>query len=145
MDIRPLSDSYAVSPQISPTDLPAIAEAGYTTVICNRPDDEVPTELQSQAIRIATEAAGLRFEVHPVTHMTLDAACIAKQNALCAAADGPVLAYCASGTRCSIVWSFGQVGHMDTADIVAATARQGYDLSGLAPQLDALAKERSEG
>ncbi|MDO9527336.1 MAG: sulfur transferase domain-containing protein, partial [Gemmobacter sp.] len=37
MDIRALTPDYAVSPQISPSDLPAIKAAGYSTVICNRP------------------------------------------------------------------------------------------------------------
>ena len=139
MDIRKITDNYAVSPQILPEDLPAIAAAGFTTVICNRPDEEVPAEIQSEVMRIATEAAGLRFEVLPLTHATIGGS-VADQMALCAASDGPVFAYCASGTRCSIVWSLGQVGQMSTDDIIAATARAGYDLSGLRPQLDALAE-----
>jgi uncharacterized protein (TIGR01244 family) len=57
-----------------------------------------------------------------------------------AAAKGPVLAYCASGTRSSIVWSLGQAGKMPTDDIIAETAKAGYDLAGMRRQLDALAK-----
>ncbi|MBT8412600.1 MAG: TIGR01244 family phosphatase, partial [Octadecabacter sp.] len=52
---------------------------------------------------------------------------------------GPVLAYCASGTRSSIVWALGQAGTMATDEIITAAAAAGYDLSGLKPQLDALA------
>ena len=37
MDIRPLTDTYAVSPQIDPQDMAAIRAAGYTTLIDNRP------------------------------------------------------------------------------------------------------------
>ena len=33
MDIRALTDDYAVSPQIDPSDIPAIRDAGYTTII----------------------------------------------------------------------------------------------------------------
>lgn len=138
MDIRRITDHYAVSPQIVPEDLPAIAEAGFTTVICNRPDEEVPAEIQSEVMRIATEAAGLRFEVLPLTHATLETS-VSDQMALCAAASGPVFAYCASGTRCSIIWSLGQVGALSTDEIIAATTRAGYDLGALRPQLDALA------
>ncbi len=38
MEIRALTPTYAVSPQIEATDLPAIKAAGYTTIIDNRPD-----------------------------------------------------------------------------------------------------------
>jgi uncharacterized protein (TIGR01244 family) len=51
-----------------------------------------------------------------------------------------VLAYCASGTRSSIVWSLGQAGKMPTDAIIAATAQAGYDLAGMRGQLDMLAK-----
>ena len=42
MDPRTLTPRYTVSPQITPEDIPAIKEAGFTTVICNRPDQEIP-------------------------------------------------------------------------------------------------------
>jgi uncharacterized membrane protein YedE/YeeE len=45
MDIRPLTPNYAVSPQIAIEDLPAIKAAGFTTVIDNRPDAEIPPHL----------------------------------------------------------------------------------------------------
>src|SRR6056297_454993 len=97
MEIRRLTPAYAVSPQIAPEDLPRIAEAGYRTVICNRPDPEVPPELQAASIRAAAEAAGLAFLVNPVTHGGMTPAMVAAQaNAIAA---GPALAYCASGTR----------------------------------------------
>lgn len=60
MDIRELEPGHAVSPQIEPSDLARVAEAGFVTVICNRPDAENPPERQSDAMRAAAEAAGLR-------------------------------------------------------------------------------------
>lgn len=140
MDIRPLSPTFAVSPQIAVEDIPAIVAAGYTTIICNRPDAEVPPSHQAQAIGAAATAAGLNFVVKPVTHQGLNMELIADQKASMDAADGPILAYCASGTRSSIVWSFAQAGEMPTSDIIAATSAAGYDLGGMGPQIDAIAK-----
>jgi len=139
MDIRPLSPTFAVSPQIGVEDIPAIVAAGYTTVICNRPDAEVPPSHQARAIGDAAKAAGLNFVVQPVTHQGLNMEMIADQKASMDAADGPILAYCASGTRSSIVWSFAQAGEMPTQDIIAATSAAGYDLGGMGPQIDAIA------
>ena len=139
MDIRPLSPTFAVSPQIGVEDIPAIVAAGYSTIICNRPDAEVPPSHQARAIGDAAKAAGLNFVVQPVTHQGLNMEMIADQKASMDAADGPILAYCASGTRSSIVWSFAQAGEMPTQDIIAATSAAGYDLGGMGPQIDAIA------
>ena len=139
MDIRPLSPAYAVSPQIAVEDIPAIVDAGYKTIICNRPDAEVPPTHQADAIGEAAKAAGLAFVVIPVTHQGLNLDMIDEQRAALDASDGPVLAYCASGTRSSIVWSFGQAKDMAADEIIAATAAAGYDLGGMRGQLEALA------
>ncbi len=140
MDIRPLTLNFAVSPQICADDLAEIAESGIKTVICNRPDAEIPAELHHAEIRAAAEAAGLDFVVLELTMQTLTPANIARQHALIEKADGPVLAYCRTGTRCSVVWALTQVGTMATNDILAAATTAGYDLSGLAPTLDQMAK-----
>lgn len=137
MDIRRLTDHYSVSPQIAPENMGAIRAAGITTIICNRPDAEVPAALQAEAIRSAAQAEGLTFEVLPLTHQTMTPDNVARQATIIAESSGPVLAYCASGTRSSVVWALGQAGKMSTDSILEATARAGYDLGGLRPALDA--------
>ncbi len=142
MEIRPLSPRYAVSPQISVEHLPAIAAAGITTVICNRPDSEVGAEQQTAAIRAAAEAAGLHYEVLELTTATMTPQNVARQRALIDAADGPVLAYCRTGTRCSIVWSLAHAGDLTPDEIIAATTAAGYQLSDMRPVLEQLAQMR---
>lgn len=141
MDIRPITPRYAVSPQIAPQDLPAIREAGFTTVICNRPDAENPEDLQADAMRAAAEAEGLTFVVHPLTHQTMTPENVSIQMQAVETSAGPVLAYCASGTRCSVIWSLGQAaaGSMGVEEILATTGKAGYDLSGLRPRLEEIA------
>ncbi|MDU8913729.1 TIGR01244 family sulfur transferase [Aestuariicoccus sp. MJ-SS9] len=141
MDMRQITPAYAVSPQIGVEDIPALKEAGIALVICNRPDAEVPPSHQSDAIGAAVTGAGIRYEVLPLTHQTMTHDNVAKQAELAAGAGGPVLAYCASGTRSSVVWALGQAGEMPTDDILNAVARAGYDLGGLRPTLDALAQK----
>lgn len=139
MDIRQISPTYAVSPQIAVEDIPAIAEAGFTTIICNRPDAEIPPSHHAAAIEAAAKAAGLTFVINPVTHQGLNMDMVQLQKTTLDQSGGPVLAYCASGTRSSIVWSLGQAGELPTDEIIAATAAAGYDLAGMRPQLDHLA------
>lgn len=142
MDIRRLTDTYAVSPQIDPADLAAIRAAGYSTIIDNRPDGEIPPPLHTDAMRKAALAAGLQFVANPVIGgaMTMDN--VAAQGAAIAAAAGPVLAYCASGNRSSQVWALSMAGRMPTDDLIGLPARFGYQLEALRPQIEMLAKGR---
>ena len=139
MEIRPITDSYAVSPQIAPEDIGEIKARGFATLICNRPDDEVPPGLRAAEIRAAAEAHGLGFVDLPFAHGSLTPDLVQAQRQARAEAPGPVLAYCASGNRCSVLWALGEAGDQTTDDILTATARAGYDLQGLRPQIDAMA------
>ncbi|WP_135449098.1 TIGR01244 family sulfur transferase [Tabrizicola caldifontis] len=143
MDIRAITPDYAVSPQIEPSDLPAIKAAGYVTVIDNRPDGEIPSHLQADAMRAAAEALGLVFVVNPVIGGMLTMDNVAAQGAAIAASRGPVLAYCASGNRSSIVWALSQAGKRPVDELIALPARFGYQLEHLRPQIEALARSGS--
>ena len=142
MDIRPLTETYAVSPQIDPEDMDAIRAAGFTTVIDNRPDAEIPPSHHAEPMRAAAEAAGLVFVSNPVIGGMLTMENVEAQAAAMAAATGPVLAYCASGNRSGIVWSLAKAGQIPTDEILAATARAGYQHEHLRAQIDALAARR---
>lgn len=141
MDIRKIADRYCVTPQITPEDIAAIHAAGFETIICNRPDAEVPTELSAANMRAAAEAAGLEFHDLPLTHDSMTAQRIARQRAICAEADWPVLAYCASGTRCTVVWALGQTGHRPVGEIVSIAQSAGYDLAPLRPRLEEMSTQ----
>lgn len=135
MDIRTLTPVYSVSPQVMPEDLAAIKAAGFTKIICNRPDVENPEALQASAMETAAKAAGLEFTFIPLTHQTMTPDRVAAQTAEIENAAGPVLAYCASGTRSSVIWSLSQVGKLSADDILSTVAEAGYNLEGLRPAL----------
>ncbi|NRA98589.1 MAG: TIGR01244 family phosphatase [Rhodobacteraceae bacterium] len=139
MDARALTPTHSVAPQLMPEDLALAKDAGFTTIICNRPDEEVPPDLSAEAMRGHAEALGLNFVVIPFRHgsLTMDEV-NAQRNAL-EAAKGPVLAYCASGNRCSILWALTVAGQIPTDEIIARGAAAGYQLEGLRGQLDAMA------
>lgn len=142
MSYAPLSPLHAVAPQITPDDIPDLKEAGFTTIICNRPDAENPLELRADVLRTAVEAAGLRFEVNPVVGggMTFDN--VAAQSEFLRETDGKSLAYCASGMRCAVLWAFAMAGQLPTDDILSAVASAGYQLEGLRGQIDMLAEQK---
>ena len=132
-DFRQVTDSYAVSPQIDLTDLAKAKAAGFVMVINNRPDGEAPDQPSTAQVEAAAAAAGLAYRYIPVRGgPTPDQA--AQQAEAIAAAGGPVLAFCRSGTRSIVTWSQAaakQAG-LSREEIVAKGSAAGYDLSGVA-------------
>jgi uncharacterized protein (TIGR01244 family) len=145
MDIRQISEGYSVAPQLEPGDMSRLAEEGVTTVICNRPDSEIPPPLQAATMQEAAERAGLAFVFNPVVGGMLTESNVEEQAEAIEASEGPVVAYCASGNRSTIVWALGMAGEMPVDEILARASAGGYDLGWLRPQLEALAAQRSGG
>jgi uncharacterized protein (TIGR01244 family) len=129
---RRVTDSLSVSPQIAVEDLDRAAREGFVLVINNRPDDEEPGQPSSAQIEAAAKAAGLDYVHVPVrggpTHDQVEDVRRAVEGA-----EGPVLAFCRSGTRSIVTWSLGQAasGSADRATLVRQGADAGYDLAGV--------------
>ena len=140
MDLRAITDSYSVAPQLEPADMATLAASGVTTVICNRPDGENPPPLQAAAMQAAAEAAGLAFVFNPVVGGQLTMDNVDEQRDAIDGAEGPVVAYCASGNRSTVVWALGMAGSLPTDEIIARGEKWGYQLQWLRAQIDTLAK-----
>ena len=100
MEIRQITEDYFVAPQIAAQDIAAIKEAGFRSVISNRPDAEdgaVPHDEVERAAR----AAGLEFRYIPVVSGQLTQENVEEQARALEEMPKPVLAYCRSGARCT--------------------------------------------
>jgi uncharacterized protein (TIGR01244 family) len=105
MDLRPLTDSFAVAPQIAPDTLPTIAEKGYASVLCNRPDGEEFGQPDFNEIAQAAEAAGLQSRTVPIISGQVTQEALDQFRAALDEMPKPILAYCRSGTRCTMLWA----------------------------------------
>ncbi|WBQ11760.1 TIGR01244 family sulfur transferase [Hyphomonadaceae bacterium BL14] len=134
MTPKTLTDQLSVSPQISPEDVAQAARAGFSVIIANRPDHEDPGQPDATALRAAAEAAGLSFVHIPVSggQFPPDAVAAFKE----ASAKGKTLAYCRSGTRCTVLWALGRPDGLSADEIISRAADAGYDISGLRSQLE---------
>lgn len=135
MDLRKITDTFSVAPQIVASDVPAVKEAGFRAILCNRPDAEDVGQPDIAAIAAAAEAAGLEFRAVPIVSSGMTEADLADFKAALAEMPAPILAYCRSGTRCTTLWSIAQVGRMPDDEIVAAAAAAGYDMRGIVAQM----------
>lgn len=137
--IRKVDDSISVAPQIAVEDIAAIKAAGFTAIVNNRPDDEEAGQIAGDAIRDAALAAGLTYAAIPITHAGFSHPQIEAMADVLAGADGPVLAFCRSGTRSCNLWALAQARNgADADELIAKGADAGYNLDGLRPLLDQL-------
>ncbi|MHA6718577.1 protein tyrosine phosphatase family protein [Sphingomonas sp. RS6] len=134
-----IDDRISVSPQILPDDVAALAAAGFTYIINNRPEGEESGQPSGDAIAAAAAAAGLGYAAIPVTPGGFSMAQVEAMDAALAEADGPVLAYCRSGTRSCNLWALASARRGDDPDtLIAKAAAAGYDLSAIRPALEQL-------
>jgi len=98
--VQQLSADVCVAPQLDPSAMAWAAQAGFKSVINNRPDFEGgPDQPTSAAMEAAATAAGLRYAYLPVAPAVQTPDEIARFAKLLAELPKPVLAFCRSGTR----------------------------------------------
>ena len=131
-DFRRVTDDLYVSPQITPADVARAAQQGFKLIINNRPDGEEHGQPTAAEIEAAAKAAGLSY-VHVPVRGGPNPQQVEEVRQAVAAAEGPVLAFCRSGTRSIITWSIGQAmsGAASPSDLVGLGRQAGYDLSGV--------------
>ena len=125
---RQVTDAFQDSPQITPEEARAAAAAGVKLIINNRPDDEVEGQPKSADIEAAARAAGAEFIRIPIVGRPTPEQAMAQAEAV-AGAQGPVLAFCRSGTRSITAWALGEAARgRDRSELVSLAAGAGYDL-----------------
>lgn len=138
-----IDDQISVAPQILPEDIPALAAAGFTYVINNRPDDEEPGQPAGAAIGRAAAAAGLGYAAIPVTPGGFSSQQVEAMAKTLKEANGPVLAFCRSGTRSCNLWALAAAHSGGTPDkLIEKAAAAGYDINGIRPLLESLSGEK---
>jgi uncharacterized protein (TIGR01244 family) len=110
--IRQISSLFSVTGQLTVSDVPAIAEQGFATLINNRPDGEGgSSQAPSSDIEQAALAAGLHYIHLPVIAGAITPAqALAMQEAL-TTAPAPVLAFCRSGARSAELYKLAEAAN----------------------------------
>lgn len=135
MKLAHVSETFAVSPQLGPSDMRGLADAGFGTVICNRPDGEEPSQPTVASMREAAEEAGLAFHHIPVSGGEFPLLAIKAFARVREEADGKVLAFCRTGTRSITLDALANVESETADERIERAERAGYDLSGLHDRL----------
>lgn len=131
-DFRRVTDDFTTAPQISLADVAEASRLGFKTLISNRPDGEEPGQPTAADFAAAAQDAGLAFFHIPVRGGPTPEQ-VEQTNAILAEAEGPILAFCRSGTRSIVTWSISQAqtGALPRGELVDLGRAAGYDLSGV--------------
>lgn len=136
---RTLDDGLFVSPQITTADVAEAAQLGVKLIINNRPEGEEPGQPTGDEIAAAAAEHGIGYVAIPVTHAGFSMPQLDATIDAIAAAEGPILAYCRSGTRSTLLWALARAKQGDAPDTLAGKAAEaGYDLSSIRVMLDSL-------
>jgi uncharacterized protein (TIGR01244 family) len=139
-DFRQVTPSFWASPQISVPDVAEAAKLGCVLIVNNRPEGEADDQTPGAAIAGAASAAGMDYRAIPVAPGGFDEGQVRAMAQALAEAGGPVLAYCRSGTRSTLLWSLAQALEGRDPDAIAAdAARAGYAVAPIMPLLEQLA------
>lgn len=134
-----LADGFFVSPQITPAEVSQAKAAGVTLIINNRPDGEEAGQPDSETIAAACTEAGIAYVSIPVGPMGINESMLNSFADSVAAAPGPILAYCRTGTRSTMVRALDEARKGGDVDAIIAEARAaGYDISGQRPMLQSM-------
>ena len=130
--MKRLDERTFVAGQIRQEDMPAIIAAGVTGLINNRPDGEEPGQPSAAELASAAEAAGLTYRYVPMAG-GLSPELVGEMAEAMAEAEGPVLAFCRSGTRSTYLWALAEAQRGVAGDeLISKAATAGYDLSPIA-------------
>ena len=141
MDIKNVTHSLSVSDQVTSDDLLTLKNAGYGTIICNRPNAEGVEQPTAESLAERATELGLHWHWLPITPGQFSDEDIAQFGELLGKAERSqesVLAFCRTGTRAITLWALSQATKVPSTQLVQQASAAGYDLSGLAPRLDSL-------
>lgn len=103
-----LDDKLIISGQISAADVALAAREGVTMIVNNRPDHEDPAQPLASEIEAAAVAAGIAYRHVPILRGIGPGEVVEMKDAIEAAGDGKVMAFCRSGTRSAMVCAIAQ-------------------------------------
>jgi len=105
MNIKTLSSTLSISQQITVDQIQTLADQGFRSIICNRPDGEGADQQTFEEIEKAAQKIGMEARYIPVVAgKVTDGDAIAFDNAM-QELPKPTLAYCRSGARSATLWS----------------------------------------
>ena len=129
---RKVTENFWVGSQVHEEEVKAAADAGFRTLINNRPDGEEPGQPTGAEVAAWAKANGLAYVELPFAGQVTREMVEGMGNAVANGAK-PVLAFCRSGYRSISLWAMAEAlaGRRVKEDLLERGEAAGFDLSKL--------------
>ncbi|MDN5925983.1 MAG: bifunctional protein tyrosine phosphatase family protein/NAD(P)/FAD-dependent oxidoreductase [Hyphomicrobiales bacterium] len=137
MEAKKISEHLSVSKQLSLAEVREAADAGFKSIIVNRPDGEGDDQPTFAEINAEARKTGLEARYIPVAPGKLSDAHVRDFAEALKELPTPVIGYCRTGTRTTTLWALSEAerGGKSVPEILATGKAAGYDLSGVAARI----------
>lgn len=130
-----ISERLSVTPQIDPAEVKALAEAGFRSIISNRPDGEEQGQPSWAMIEHATREAGMEARHIPVTPGAITEDEVGEFETALEELPAPIVGFCRTGMRSASLWALANAGEHSPEELISAAADAGYDITPLRDRL----------
>jgi sulfide:quinone oxidoreductase len=118
----------------------ALIDQGVMTFINNRPDMEVPLQPLSEELEKIARDRGVDYHHIPMSGGVTEGL-IEASNTVFSECPRPIVAFCASGMRSSVLWAFANVEILGVDEIMKVLSEAGFNLEQIrAPLAQSLKK-----
>ena len=135
--MKKLNEHIYVTGQIKSGDFPALIEAGIKTIINNRPDGEEMGQPLTADLAAEAKTHGINYFEIPIAGGFSPEQVQSFADVLLNQ-DTPMLAFCRTGTRSSLLWALSQAADGDIDAILETTGNAGYDFRGYRSMLESM-------
>jgi len=140
-----LTPTFSVGPAPLRGSIAQLADAGFRSLINNRPDTDQDLVMPSAETAIEAEATGLRYVHIPVEGRNPLERDVKAFAAALSTLPQPIFAYCQSGGRSASLWAMASVADFDTETLISKCREIGFDISGLRAKMDMRRELLAEG
>lgn len=123
MNKKELTAKLTVGPQIQPDDLQALADSGFRSIICNRPDGEASDQPTFAQISTAAKVMNIEAKYLPVVPGIITDQDVENFSNALLELPHPTFAYCRTGFRSKKLWSLGQQNDNALSILLSGTER----------------------
>ena len=128
MKLAVLTPNVTALAQPSAHDIADLAQRGYRSVICNRPDGESDDQPSWAELEAAAAQQGLESRHIPVVMGQITDEQVAEFREALETLPKPVAVFCRSGTRAALLWALANQANLTVDERIAIAAKEGYDL-----------------
>ena len=143
--VRKLDDGYWTAGYITPQDVKLAAACGFKSIVNILPQDDTDQHMTHAEARQLVESAGLDYRYMPLYgHQVNNEYIATAYGSMIGELQEPVLTYCRSGTRVTLLWAMIKAGQVDIDDMLDRALDNGYDIEVIKEDLEMMSRKRKK-